>query len=85
MHISWQLQDAKNRFSEVVKRAETDGPQETTRHGKKTAVVMSFEDYKKLTGRTESLYDFFRNSPLAGADFTVERRRSHSPNREEEF
>jgi prevent-host-death family protein len=40
----WQLQDAKNRFSEVVKRARDEGPQTVTVHGQRAAVVMSAAD-----------------------------------------
>ena len=65
----WQLQEAKNKFSEVVDRALTLGPQEITRHGKKTAVVLSMDDFNKMSGNKESLVDFFQNSPLCGLDF----------------
>jgi len=65
MSSPWQLQDAKNRFSEVVDSALKKGPQEITRRGKKTAVVLSMDDYRRLKRRTSSLVDFFRNSPLA--------------------
>ena len=69
MGAVWKLQDAKNKFSEVVNLAQTDGPQEITRHGKKTAVVISFQDYRKVKKRKVSLVDFFHNSPLQGLDF----------------
>ena len=44
MH-EWTLQDAKNRFSEVVRQARSQGPQTVTVHGKLTAIVFSAEDY----------------------------------------
>jgi antitoxin Phd len=69
MHKAWQLQEAKNKFSEVVDKAQSSGPQEITRHGKKTAVVLSFEDYRRMKTRQGSLIEFFRNSPLAGMEF----------------
>lgn len=47
---SWPLQDAKNRFSEVVRRARSDGPQTVTVHGRRAAVVLSAEDYDALAG-----------------------------------
>jgi antitoxin Phd len=65
MSSPWQLQDAKNRFSEVVDNALKNGPQEITRRGKKTAVVLSMDDYRRLKRRKSSLVDFFRTSPLA--------------------
>jgi prevent-host-death family protein len=47
--LDWQLQDAKNRFSEVVKRARDDGPQTVTVHGKPAAVIVSASDWERLT------------------------------------
>ncbi len=45
----WQLQDAKNRFSEVVKRARDEGPQTVTVHGQRAAVVVSAHEFDALT------------------------------------
>lgn len=47
--MTWQLQDAKNKFSEVVETTLRQGPQIISRRGKNTAVLMSYEDYAKLT------------------------------------
>jgi prevent-host-death family protein len=70
----WALQDAKNRLSEVVNRAEKEGPQTITRRGKKTAVVVSVKDYKRMRpGGAGSLVRFLRESPLAGVDLDLER------------
>lgn len=66
MGMAWQLQEAKNKLSEVVERAISIGPQEITKHGKKTAVVISLRYYQKLKGKKGSLVDFFRRSPLNG-------------------
>jgi prevent-host-death family protein len=68
MKSLWQLQEAKNKFSEVVNHAQTEGPQEISRHGEKTAVVISFEEYKRLKKHQGSITDFFRSSPLNGID-----------------
>ena len=46
----WQVQEAKSRFSEVLDRAKTEGPQTITKHGMETAVVMSMEEYRRLAG-----------------------------------
>ncbi len=62
--MEWQFQVAKNKLSEVVDQSLINGPQEITRHGKKTAVLLSIEDYRRLKGRKGNLADFFRNSPL---------------------
>ena len=45
---SWQLQEAKNRFSAVVEAALTGEPQEVTRRGKPVVVVLAFEEYQRL-------------------------------------
>ena len=69
----WQLQDAKNRFSEVVQKALEHGPQLITRRGKKTVVIMSVEDYQQLTRPKMNLVDFFRESPLKGIEIDLTR------------
>ncbi len=76
----WQLQDAKNRFSELVSKAIRQGPQTVTRRGQKTVVVIAFEDYRKLVEPKESLVKFFRKSPLV--DVELELTRSTEPSRE---
>lgn len=63
----WQLQDAKNRFSEVVARALTEGPQLVTRRGKDPVVVLSLEAFSRLEKPSIDLVTFLRSSPLADA------------------
>lgn len=63
---TWKLEDAKNGFSEVVRRALAHQPQRVTRGGRDAVVVISAEDYAALTG-TQNLVEFFRKSPLAEA------------------
>ena len=63
----WQLQAAKARMSELVKRAQ-DRPQEITLHGKSAAVVLSRAAYDQLAKKNVSLVDFIRSSPLYGVD-----------------
>ena len=46
----WALQDAKARFSEVVRRAHSDGPQHVTVHGRQEVVVISAEEFHRLKG-----------------------------------
>ena len=72
----WQLQDAKNRFSEVVRKASTEGPQTVTKHGKDSVVVLSVEDYQKLERPKTSLADFFQSSPLASVELDTKRDKS---------
>ena len=72
----WQLQDAKSKFSEVVERALAQGAQIVTRRGKKTVVIMPFEEYERLTHQGGSLAQFLLTSPLAGSELTIERDKS---------
>lgn len=55
---AWQLQDAKNRFSEVVKRARDDGPQAVTVHGQPAAVVLGVLEYEALIKPRMSFTEF---------------------------
>jgi prevent-host-death family protein len=47
--VVWQLQEAKQQFSELVRRAQVDGPQIVTRHGREAVVVIDFSEYRHLT------------------------------------
>ena len=63
----WQLQTAKAQFSELFRRARTEGPQIVTRQGKEQVVVLPAEQYEQLIKRTrqpKSLVKFFAESPL---------------------
>lgn len=73
MSHSWQLQEAKNKFSEVVEAALNDGPQVITMRGADTAIVLSCTDYRRLLLTQKKLSDFFRESPLVGADLDLTR------------
>lgn len=72
----WSLQDAKNKFSEVVDRAITEGPQKVLRHGRATAVVVSTADWEAVQGRRQTLAEFFLQSPLFGAGLDLTRDKS---------
>ncbi len=72
----WQLQEAKNKLSEVVDDALRDGPQVITRHGAKVAVVLSYTDYRKIAASRPKLSTFFRESPLAEAEIDLSRDKS---------
>ncbi len=71
--MSWQLQEAKNKFSQVVQEARCCGPQVITVRGEEAAVVLSAEDYRKLAGREGSLLEFFQHSPWAESEIDVTR------------
>lgn len=78
--MEWPLQEAKNRFSEVVNRAcdTKEGPQIVTRRGRRTAVVIAYDDYLKLRAPQGSLIEFFQNSPLRGEELSFDREPSMS-------
>jgi antitoxin Phd len=74
----WQLQDAKARFSEVFRLARENGPQRVTKHGREAVVVLSAEEFARLTGaeaRKGSLVEFFAASPLRGSGIDLDRSR----------
>ena len=72
----WQLQDAKNKFSEVVDEALTHGPQLVTRHGVETVVIISYNEFRKRQIGQKKLSQFFQESPLAGVEIDLERDQS---------
>ena len=76
----WQVQEAKSRFSEVLDRAKTEGPQTITKHGMETAVVMSMEEYRRLAGPKKDLIDL-----LLGGPKDVVLKQGASPALAEEF
>lgn len=78
MNTIWQLQDAKNKFSEVIERALKHGPQLITRRGKKTVIIMSYEEYTRMKRSQIKLSEFFRASPLAKVDLNLKRDKSLS-------
>jgi prevent-host-death family protein len=57
----WQLQEAKQRFSEVVRSAVADGPQFVTRHGDEVAVVLDIREYRRLKGGAPDFTAFLRS------------------------
>lgn len=73
MNKTWQLQEAKNKLSEVVEKALLHGPQTITRRGREAVVVVAWEEYRKMRMARTGLSRFFAESPLAGLDFEQER------------
>jgi len=76
--VSWQIQSAKAQFSEVFRRARSEGPQRITRQGKEGVVMIAEEQYERLMGKShqpKSLVEFFRQSPLVGVNLDLERDR----------
>ena len=70
----WQLQEAKNRLSQVVNSAKFDGPQTITLRGEPAAVVISIEEYKRMMGKPKTtLSSFFAQSPLHDVELDLGR------------
>lgn len=75
--MRWQLQEAKQRFSELVRTAHDRGPQVVTRHGEDVAVVVAIDDYRRMTGRPD-----FKQFLLSGPDLSgLDLERSREPAR----
>ena len=72
----WQLQEAKARLSELVDSVQRDGPQEITRRGKPSAVLVSYKEYQRLRSRKRRFVEFMKQSPLAGLELELSRDRS---------
>jgi len=73
---TWQLQEAKNKFSRVVDDAVNSGPQIITKHGVEVAIVISYASYQKMIASRGKLSDFLRESPLVGIKMDLARDKS---------
>jgi antitoxin Phd len=74
----WQLQTAKAQFSEVFRRARSEGPQLVTRQEKEAVVILQAEEFERLSARSrqpQSLVRFFAESPLAKVQIDLKRKR----------
>jgi prevent-host-death family protein len=71
--MSWKVQDAKARFSELVQRA-IDGPQTVSRHGKDVVVVVSAEEFELMRRRQITLKDLLQSAPWH--ELEIEREKS---------
>ena len=72
---NWTVAKAKAKFSEMIDRAVSDGPQTITRNGRTTVVVVSTEEWERKTKRVGSLAEFFAASPLRGSGIKLRRNR----------
>jgi prevent-host-death family protein len=71
----WTVAEAKAKFSEVIDRAETMGPQTVTRHGRTAAVIVAADEWERKTRRTGNLAEFLAGSPLRRSNLTIQRRK----------
>jgi len=72
---TWQLQEAKSKFSQLVEDAMHKEPQIVTKHGNKAVVVLSFDEYTKITKPKSDLVKFLKESPLAEAALEITRNK----------
>jgi prevent-host-death family protein len=66
--VAWQVQEAKQKFSRLVRCALDEGPQVVTRRGEEVVVVLSADEYRRLTGQKMSLAEFLLAD---GPDFSL--------------
>jgi prevent-host-death family protein len=71
----WTVAEAKAKFSEVIERARSSGPQTVTRSGRVAAVIVSADEWERKSKRTGNLAEFFASSPLKGSGLSVTRRK----------
>ena len=64
----WPLQDAKNRLSEVVRKALAEGEQQISVRGQLAVTVIATEELRQLRQQKSNLADFLLNSPLQGLE-----------------
>lgn len=77
--MNWRLHEAKQRFSEVIRRAVAEGPQVVTRHGEEIIVVVSVDDFRHMSGDRQNLKEFL----LSGPDLSrLDLERLQEPTRE---
>ena len=67
--MSWQLQEAQQRFSELVRRTLEEGPQVVTKHGEEVVVVVSVEEFRRMSRNDEKMD--FKEFLLSGPDLSV--------------
>ena len=72
---AWTVAQAKAKFSEVIDKARSLGPQTITRNGRKAAVVVAADEWERKTRRKGNLAEFFASSPLRGSGLRVDRLR----------
>jgi prevent-host-death family protein len=64
----WQVQEAKMRFSELLRAVATDGPQTITRHGEDVAVIFSIQEYRELVGPAPDFKALLMSFPKMDVD-----------------
>ena len=70
---AWTVAEAKAKFSEVIQKAASEGPQTITRNGRRTAVLVSADEWDRKKKRKGTLVEFFAASPLRGSGIKLDR------------
>jgi len=70
---TWTVAEAKAKFSEIIQRAMSVGPQTITRKGRTAAVVVGAEEWQRKTKRVGNLAEFFAASPLRESGLNLRR------------
>jgi prevent-host-death family protein len=69
----WTVAEAKAKFSEIIERAMSEGPQTITRKGRTAAVVVGADEWQRKASRVGNLAEFFAASPLRGSGLKIDR------------
>ena len=72
---TWSVAQAKAKFSEVIEKAKSEGPQTITRNGRRAAVLVAAEEWERKMKPKESLVEFFAKSPLRGSGINLDSMR----------
>jgi prevent-host-death family protein len=70
---TWTVAEAKAKFSELLDKVNSEGPQKITKHGRTTAVVVAAEEWERKAQRKGNLAEFLASSPLRGTGLKIRR------------
>lgn len=70
---NWTVAEAKAKFSELIDRAQSEGPQRITKRGRTTAVVVAAKEWERTAARKGNLAEFLAASPLRGSGAKLKR------------
>jgi len=68
---TWTVAEAKAKFSELLEKAKSEGPQKISKHGRTTAVVVAAETWERKAQRKGNLAEFLMSSPLRGSGIKI--------------
>ena len=70
---AWTVAEAKAKLSELIDKAQSEGPQKITKHGRTTAVIVAAEEWERKARRKGNLAEFLTTSPLRGSGLKLRR------------